>query len=220
MDFVARHQYAVFGAEVGKTCQLVAAPYKSAGVVRIAENHHARTLLGKLALEQLEVHLYVSVVAEAQRISDHLAAVALDDDAERMVDGLLYQHLVALVGKHLKCHRKSADNAGNECQLVAFHAESMAVEQPILYRLPITEGCYRIAEHLVLQPVAQSFCDGGTHLEIHISHPKRQKVASTIVLLQTVVFYAAGVPAVDCLVEIHCETFFANLHKKHKFLQI
>ena len=94
VDFIGNNLHAMLQANVVHAFKFFFCPHASRGIMRIAEQEYGGFLIGTLALEVFEIN-HVAVTLSAKWIFQDLTTVVFDRREETVVDGSLYQCLVA-----------------------------------------------------------------------------------------------------------------------------
>ena len=200
MNLVADDEDVVAVAEVGQPDQRLTAPADARRVVGIAEDEHAALVIGHL-LEVVEVHLIRAVVL-AQRVVNHLAAVALGYEAEGMIHRRLDDDLLVGAGEDIDDQADTFDDAGDERQPLALDAPLMVHVNPVDDARPQLLRHHGVAEERMLHALLQGVGDEGRRLKIHIGHPQGQQVVATPSGQKGAMFQVTTTRPVDNLVEI------------------
>ena len=172
VNFVADKDNAVASAERSHASHNRRFPSASAGVVRVAENHHLGANLRKLSLKAVEINL-VAPVDESQAVDRHAAMTSLGDNFKRVIDRLLDKHNVVFASEIIHQIADTANNTRKKCQLGTLYRERMTTAAPIDNRLPIVVAGSRVAVDVMTCALLNSVGNLLAHLKIHIGNPKR-----------------------------------------------
>ena len=86
--------------------------------MRVAQHHHAWPLAIKDALQPIKVHLVEALTCALQPVVDYQSVVARNNVPERVINGLLDDHLVAWTREMVDGEGKAMDDATDETHLV------------------------------------------------------------------------------------------------------
>ena len=202
VDFVRHHKHTVFTGQASYLGQSLAAPLNPGGIVGVAENHHLRMLVGKNPLKLREIHLITHILGQHQRVRNHYAAIALDDDFERVINRWLDNHFVTLAGEKVDGKSNPFHNTRHIGQFLAPYFEIMALAQPAGNRTPVGITGTRIPVNRMRYAVMQGFGNLRANPEIHVGNPQRRKVILSEQRTQIVDFRTTATMAVNHFVKI------------------
>src|SRR3989339_11516 len=201
MNFVADDDHAVFQAYLRHPPQLVFPPGSPDGVVRVAEDHQFRFWAGSTALEVREIDGVFSVLVHEAVVADR--AVIVDDrEAERMIHGALYYHLIAGLGERLDHRVEHRDYACGEDYPLRLELPSMAFLYPFNGGLTEFWNDKRVPVYHMLDARPDGIDDRLRASEIGIGHPHREGIPVSHTRSDIVPFGALRIPAVYHLIEI------------------
>ena len=106
-----------------------------------------------------------------ERVACHFAAVVADGGEEAVVDGRLYQNLVARHGQGLDDGGYGRHYAGGINHPLLFNGPSVPAFEPCADGFVILIGHPCVTEDAVSHAVGQGFRDGGSRAEVHVRHP-------------------------------------------------
>ena len=204
MDFVREHQDAFFVTDFGHLLELFFCPDDAAGVMRIAENEHLTAL--HLLAERIHIHA-IGTVGHLQRIEHEGASVALVQPRERAVHGRLDQYLVVLFGKGVESHADARNDARNEADMLLLHIEVVALLRPIADGAVVAIRLGGIAQHGVVEALANGFGHERSGGKVHVGYPKRNQVGASPHLLKPVQLDGRSAFSIYYLVKIVCHNY-------------
>ena len=192
MDFIADDKEVMLFGKMRQALQGLSVPHDASRVVGIGQDEQTTLVITHL-FEILEVHLIkdsLPIMGEGwgegllQRIPHHLPFVPSGCQVERVVDGWLHDHLLILLQEEVDDHADALHDARDVGQPLTLHLPLVVLFNPLLHRWPILLGLHRVAIQRVLQPLFQGIGDEGRRFPIHISHPQRQQITSSISFLK------------------------------------
>ncbi len=201
MYLVRDHHDVVFHGDIGQMTQRRSVPRDSDRVVGVGQNQHLAFVVQD-AFQIVEIHFVSSARRPFQRIENHLAAVGLRHQTERMIDGRLNYDLVARPSESVDNHADSLYDSRDVAYVVALDVPAVMPSQPVGYAPPISVVFRRISEYGVVQTPLHGVYNEIGGLEIHIGHPHRQQIVATVVVFQSVVLHAMRAAPFSRFVEI------------------
>ena len=205
MNLVADYQQMMFIAEISQSLQGFLVPGNTSRIMRIAENQHLALLVTYL-FQIFEIHLVISVLTHLQRIEDHLTAVSLRGETERMINGWLDDDLLIFLGEDVHHQSYSLHDAWNKANPLALHIPLMMSLHPIDDAGQIVFRLYGISEERMFQTCLQGIGDEIRGLEVHIRYPERQQIGSSPAWLQRLVLEVAATRTVNYFIKIVLHT--------------
>ena len=202
MDLIGNDGHMVPVADFGEFLQGLARPDDAGRVVRIREDQQPAGRIPEDRLQVLEVHVIAAVFPQDQRIVDHLAAVVLRDQPERVIHRRLDDDFVFRTQQGVDDHADSLYDAGDEGEPFFLNFPAMAVAQPADDGFVPGLRHDRIAENRMFQPFFHGIHNERRRLEIHIGYPEGQQICSPEIIGEGFVFDRTGSAAVDNLVKI------------------
>ena len=187
--------------EVGKAAEGVHVPYDASRIVRVGEYEHAALIVSHLG-KSVEVHRVGAVFVHDERIHHHLALVALRCQTERMIHGRLDNHLLIGLAEHVDDESYALDYARNESHPISLDIPLMVVGNPFGHRWPELCGHIGVSVERVVESAAQCFGYELGSLEVHVSHPHRRKVCSSVAFVEHINSQSTRAVAVDDFVEV------------------
>ena len=173
--YLIGHEYNALGAayrcHAGQGCLV---PLQTYGIVRIADNHHSRSLACYDVLEVVEVHDIVASAVKLQGIGNHASAVALYDAAERVVHRRLNQDAVSGTAEIIDAQAQSFLQSGHECYFIGLNMPSVTSIEPRNDTIPKIGGSGCVSQYGMVETSAQCINDAWTSFKIHVGDPKRQ----------------------------------------------
>ena len=185
VDFVADYHHVGLAGHGGHLAQGVFVPLDADGIVGVAQNHHGGVVAFDDLGQAVEVHA-VGGAIEQQGILAHHAAVAFDYHAEGVVNGGLDHDVVAAVGEVVDRQAQAFDHAGNEAQLLAGDFEAVAVALPVDDGVPVGIGCGAVAQHGMVEAVAQRGGDFGADGKVEVGYPQGCNIVTAKHLVEAV----------------------------------
>ena len=201
MDLVGEDHHAAGRAEVGQADERRAVPDDAAGVVGIREDEHPALRIDD-AFEILEIHLVGAVRPLAQRVADHLAAVALGHQAEGVVDRRLDDNPLVGGEQAVYGHADPLDDAGDVGDPLGADLPAVVRADPVDDRRAVVRRFERIAQHGVFEPPAERVEDEVGGFEIHVGDPQGHEVPAAVGLREAVVLDTVGAVPLDPTVEV------------------
>ena len=197
MDLVGNDKHAILETDPADAFELLPRPYPTCRIMRIAQQHHRRLRIRRLALQVLPVD-GISIVLVNQTVAKLPAPIVPDSGKERIIARRLHDHIIPGPRKRLDTSRISRnDTRRRNDMLPGDTLPPMPPVKPVAHRIIIRLRHQLIPEHPMLQPLPQRLQNRRRSLIIHIRHPQRQRI-----LLEQIPLYARGIPARNYLIEI------------------
>ncbi len=186
MNLVRYDQDITTMAELGQTSQGLTIPCNTGRIVRIGQYQQFAFFIGHF-LKIFKIHP-VSTVFFNKRIINHFTLISQRRETKRMIHGRLYYNLLVFSDKHVDHHADAFYNSGYIRQPFAFYLPAMMRRDPIDDTVPIFLGSNRITENGMLQTPAQSLDNEVGCFKIHVGHPQRNQILSSIKSFQHIIF--------------------------------
>jgi hypothetical protein len=152
--------------------EFLAGPHTPYGIMRVAEYQESGTGIGGTGSKAVEVHLIaVCVAAMSQRTGQNLAAVVAYRGEEAVVDGGLYDNLVARLGESFHYDTQGRNHPAGVLDPLTPDVPPMTAVEPTDYRLIIAVGNKGIAKHAMSHTPLQGIDDGRSRREVHVGNP-------------------------------------------------
>ena len=179
--------------DVVDALHLIACPYTSSGVVRVAEEEEAHLRVGTLSLEGFPVDgvsafLLFDWLTNRRAVGEryhfivqgtifHDAPLVAYAREEAVVDRRQQQYLVAWQSQSAHDGREGRNDSCRHDHLVGMIGlDVVLTDKPVDHSLFVAIRHMGISEHAMLHPAAQCLRDGGIGAEVHVGHPEGDDV--------------------------------------------
>ena len=119
-----------------------------------------------------------------------------------MIDGRLYDNLVARTGKGIHGEAYTFYDAWDEVHPLCLHAPLVVGFYPLANHVPIVLWQDTVATDGMLQPLCDSIADKRRCFEIHVGHPEGQQIVATEIVDEKFVLDVVSTTTVNDFVKI------------------
>ena len=197
VDFVGDDVHVVTQTGLRHRLELGAGEDAAHGIVRIAQQKRARAIRDG-GLEPIQIHRVPAVRLARQLHLLPFGAGPLCRAKERWVDRRLDQETVAGSDQRVACLVVADDDAGGEHERLRRNAPVVQLHQALDEHLSkLLRRAQGVAEHPLVDILAQRACHRLRRGEVHVCHPERQDILRVVGPLG-----AVGMPTVYDAIEV------------------
>ena len=130
------------------------------------------------------------------------SSVILDDFAERIVYRLHHHHGISLFGKCSYACSECIDDSGTKCYPLRFDRISITCGEPMVHCCKIFIQWIGITKDSMIDPLVKFIQNLIRQTEIHVCHPERKQIISSLSFHSKIIFQAVRSMSVDYFIKI------------------
>ena len=130
------------------------------------------------------------------------SSVILDDFAERIVYRLHHHHGISLFRKCSYAGSKCIDNPGTKCYPLRFDRISITCGEPMVHCCKIFIQWIGITKDSMVNSLVKFIQNLIRKTEIHVCHPERKQIISSLSLHSEIIFQAVRSMSVNYFIKI------------------